>query len=90
MERILSDNESMQNQLSLTSKIKTSLENELVQSKLQHATEMQNVIQKFSNAEKKLNELVREKTELKGQLDKKVDEIKRLKSTIEGNEDKMA
>ena len=57
MERILNEHESMNNQLSLTSKIKQSLETELVQSKLAHASEMQGVIQKMSNAEKKLHEM---------------------------------
>jgi len=34
------ENESMHNQLSLTSKIKQSIEQELVNAKLQHATEL--------------------------------------------------
>ena len=57
MERLLNEHESMHNQLNLTSKIKQSLEGELVQSKLAHASEMQQVIQKMSTAEKKVNEL---------------------------------
>ena len=61
MERLLNEHESMHNQLNLTSKIKQSLESELVQSKLAHASEMQTAIQKMSLAERKAHELAHSK-----------------------------
>ena len=59
------ENESMHNQLSLTSKIKQSIEQELVNAKLQHATELQNLISKFSSAEKQLSMTLQENASLK-------------------------
>ncbi len=40
LDKMISDNDTVQNQLSLTSKIKQSLEQELINLKLMHATEL--------------------------------------------------
>jgi len=49
-ERIVSDHDTVQNQLSLTSKIKQSLEQEIINLKLMHATELQSYIHSFQKA----------------------------------------
>ena len=41
LEKLMTERDSVQNQLSLTNKIKQSLEQELVSVKLQHANELQ-------------------------------------------------
>ena len=71
MERILNEHESMHNQLNLTSKIKQSLETELVQSKLAHASELQTAIQKMSAAENKLHKIVHSKSVVEKERDEK-------------------
>ena len=48
VDKLMTENESMTNQLSLTNKVKQSLETELLQAKLAHATEMQSLVNKFS------------------------------------------
>ena len=67
----MNEHESVQNQLNLTSKIKQSLENELVQSKLSHASEMQQVIQKMSNAEKRVQEACHARSQVMAEIKQK-------------------
>ena len=71
MERILNEHESMHNQLNLTSKIKQSLETELVQSKLAHASELQTAIQKMSAAETKVHKLLHSKNQIEKDRDER-------------------
>jgi len=61
MERILTENESIQNQLSISAKVKQSLESELVKVKLTHAEELQGLIKRFAQAEKALHQKESEK-----------------------------
>ena len=64
----MTERDSVQNQLSLTSKIKQSLEQELVNLKLQHANELQSQIQSMRNLHNQ--NVVKEKQleQLKAQL----------------------
>lgn len=89
MERILNEHESMHNQLSLTSKIKQSLETELVQSKLHHASEMQQIIQKMSVAEKRFNEMRQAKSQMHDQQKQKDDQIEKLQAEIDALKTKI-
>ena len=49
-ERLAGEHDSIQNQLSLTSKIKQSLEQEIISLKVTHAQELQQYINKFREA----------------------------------------
>ena len=86
MEKLLSENETIQNQLSLTSKIKQSIESELVQSKLQHASELQSLIQKLSSSEKAVSQLKMQCQALQVDLQAKQNEMKAIEDAMASKE----
>ena len=79
----MTERDSVQNQLSLTSKIKQSLEQELVNLKLQHANELQSQIQSMRNLHNQ--NVVKEKQleQLKAQLNQVDGEKKQCEQQLQ-------